>query len=670
MQDDFQRLMARLAGLPGRPGLAGSDILSLLRITDNAGPACKLAAAFLIALCGPGHPGHGDACHCLDAYAHDPEWAPLARAFRRSLSACAREMEAAAHASPAFRRALVFAAHGNGQQPLWEVFFPEGRFTDRKKSVARLRRARTVRITRLNPEPLTNPAREILFTSNLLLTLPRTISPALRRLLPTRALARLKKAMRDPQRYWYDHPIPLDADARSHELLYGLRELDKAVAMEKKNGGMGRDEKATCLLSVSVTHTGLDTMIRDYLDALFRTFPPFPNLTVYVFTEYDTRALLRTVIVPAMGKSAGPRDLSDVFGVNGEYGRHYSFLKAVAVFWQVCVDPGVRATFKIDLDQVFPQHELMRQTGRTAFAHFTSPLWGARGLDAEGRPVELGMAAGKLVRPEDAHCSLFTPDVPYPASAKDAESALFFGPRPMALSTEAETGFRYGQGLDGRNRCLQRIHVTGGINGILLSALRKHRPFTPSLFGRAEDQAYLLSVFFAGRAPRLRCVHLNGLVMRHDRDGFASVAVAQAEAGRKIGDLLRIRLFSSYARAVPGGFDRIKSATVPFTGCAISPVPMTLALLRFALAILDLHHNGASVKAAELARLGANQPLLFESGRISDAVLCRCYRTEARAWDVYFKAMDTLESGLRSGHAKAQRLRRDACRIAIRCRFC
>ncbi len=68
-----------------------------------------------------------------------------------------------------------------------------------------------------------------------------------------------------------------------------------------------------------------------------------------------------------------------MFGVDGEYGRHYSFLKAIAAFWQVLIDPSKRGTFKIDLDQVFPEEELKKETGKCAFEHFRNPLWGGRG---------------------------------------------------------------------------------------------------------------------------------------------------------------------------------------------------------------------------------------------------------------------------------------------------
>lgn len=55
--------------------------------------------------------------------------------------------------------------------------------------------------------------------------------------------------------------------------------------------------------------------------------------------------------------------LKEVFGVDGEYGRHYSFLKAIAPLWQIIADRRKIGTFKIDLDQVFPENELAGETG-------------------------------------------------------------------------------------------------------------------------------------------------------------------------------------------------------------------------------------------------------------------------------------------------------------------
>ena len=141
------------------------------------------------------------------------------------------------------------------------------------------------------------------------------------------------------------------------------------------------------------------------------------------------RRLVDDILAPAAIRYLGGADsqeLLTVFGVDGEYGRHYSFLKAIAAFWQIVMEPEIKATFKIDLDQVFPQKELVEQAGSSAFEHFTTPLWGAQGFDSEGRPIELGLIAGALVNEGDIGESLFTPDVGEPNRDLFPDEHVFF----------------------------------------------------------------------------------------------------------------------------------------------------------------------------------------------------------------------------------------------------
>merc|ERR1740121_428891 len=93
---------------------------------------------------------------------------------------------------------------------------------------------------------------------------------------------------------------------------------------------------------------------------------------------------------------------------------------------------------------------------------------------------------------------------------------------------------------------IQRIHVTGGTNGILVDYLFKYRPFSPSWIGRAEDQSYLFSTF-ARKGPKLGYVHKPGLIMRHDKECFAMEAMEAARIGKMVGDYERMLLFSEYA---------------------------------------------------------------------------------------------------------------------------
>lgn len=363
-----------------------------------------------------------------------------------------------------------------------------------------------------------------------------------------------------------------------------------------------------------------------------------------------------------------------MLGVDGEYGRHYSFLKAAAALWHVLVDPSIRATFKIDLDQIFPQQQLTEEGGGSAFEHFQSPLWGARGRDADGRVVELGMFAGALVNEKDIGRGLFTPDVTRPSSIPAGEAVAFFNRLPMALSTEAEMMTRYTAASgnpDGRNTCLHRIHVTGGANGIMVEALRRHRPFTPTFIGRAEDQAYLLSVLFADSA-HLRHVHSPGLIMRHDKEAFAGLAIEAAKVGRFVGDLVRTVFFSHYVKSLPWPDDQIKQTIDPFTGCFASHIPTTLVALRLALRVGELladDDERGQVEALNLMEMAADRldPLI---GRLAETPqkLADELAVQRSGWDLFYDALDAVEKGLAEGDQHAQALRDAARRLIQSCR--
>jgi hypothetical protein len=201
----------------------------------------------------------------------------------------------------------------------------------------------------------------------------------------------------EPQIYWYDHPIQIGVEPDKNEVLYGLRGLQSALDFECTHGSTPPDTQITCVLSVSVTHDGLHGVARQYLADELQRIEPLAGLNILVFTETDTCQLIDEILAPAAKHYLGDMqaaDMLNVFGVDGEYGRHYTFLKAIAAFWNVLINPQIQATIKIDLDQVFPQEELLKDTGLSAFEHFMTPLWGAEGMDANNKPVELGMIAG------------------------------------------------------------------------------------------------------------------------------------------------------------------------------------------------------------------------------------------------------------------------------------
>jgi len=195
------------------------------------------------------------------------------------------------------------------------------------------------------------------------------------------------------QCYWYDHPIQIGVQPEPTALLYGLRGLDAAFEFERKRGNIPQNDSLTCLLSVSVTHQGLHDIARTYIEEELSRTESIRNIDVYVFTETETRQIMDTVLAPAAEHYLGAKNaanLLEVMGVDGEYGRHYSFLKAMAAFWKVFIQPEIKGTFKIDLDQVFPEQILVEQTGASAFEHFMTPLWGAHGTDIRGQAVGTG----------------------------------------------------------------------------------------------------------------------------------------------------------------------------------------------------------------------------------------------------------------------------------------
>jgi hypothetical protein len=429
------------------------------------------------------------------------------------------------------------------------------------------------------------------------------------------------------------------------------------------------------VLSASVTHEGLQGLVKEYIEYELKNAHDLPGLKVYLFTEADTARLIHEILIPAARRYIEDIDnpaamLREIVGVDGKYGRHFSFLKAIAAFWQVFIDPALRATFKIDLDQVFPQEELLKETGESAFQHLMTPLWGADGIDSEGNPAHLGMIAGALVNDRDITSSLFTPDVSYPSPPFTGEDTLFCSKIPQALSTDSEMMARYtDKNIDGNNSCIYRVHVTGGTTGIMIDAMRKYRPFTPTFIGRAEDQAYFLSVLFpSGDFPAIRYVHKDGLIMRHDKESFIPEAIKAAAIGKLVGDYERTLFFSYYTKVLPWDVERIKGIIDPFTGSFVSPLPFNLAYIRLALKAAEFFSTNKERdgrKGLELIETGSKRlratihKLSAQDGR----ALEKCYEREKEAWDLYYDILDKIEYALKRGDSFATELKEKAVKL-------
>ena len=630
-------------------------------VGGDAGIAQRLSAAFLVLLSGKKNPHWKTANETLTRFESAAQWKPVIAFYRHALENIVQEIRSRGLENTGFAEALaeLSTAVELKDGDLWPALFPEGvgiRGNEAER-VKALRARRTLEIETPCADPITDPAHELLFTSNALLTLPSKTTRIDDLPYSENLKTALKKASGEEQQYWFDHPIQIGVPKENNEILYGLHGLSEALAFEKERGTADAEARLTCVLSVTATHDGLRTVMHETLREELGTVPE--GLDIFAFTEDETRALIEEVLAPAAEKYCAAEDAAErlqVFGIDGEYGRHYSFLKAVSALLQVVANPSLKGTFKIDLDQIFPQETLVEETGKSAFEHFRTPLWGATAKDIRGEPLDLGMLAGALVNESDIRNGLFTPDVKFPSGKLTAEEQVFFSRLPQALSTEAEMMAR-------DDTPIQRVHVTGGTNGIRIDALRRHRPFTPSFIGRAEDQAYLLSAL-GMEGPRLAYAHESGLIMRHDKEAFASEAIESGKTGTTIGDYIRTLYFSAYARALNDNLDETKDLIDPFTGAFVSHIPQTIATLRMAFKTLILAKEQQYDAAVELACSGAERLTRanrFVSGKESE--LRQQLALERDGWHLFYDVLEKLESALAGDDAFAADLKAKALDI-------
>ena len=165
-----------------------------------------------------------------------------------------------------------------------------------------LRERRKITVTSLNSNPVRNVSKEVLFTSNALITIP---SPhqGIEDLDVDQALKiALDEVLKEEQIFWYDHPVQIGVEPERNEILYGLKHLSEAVQYEKKMGIIADDEEVTCVLSASVTHEGLQGIAKDYIEGELKKAHDLPGLKVYLFTEADTEKIIHEILVPAAKK--------------------------------------------------------------------------------------------------------------------------------------------------------------------------------------------------------------------------------------------------------------------------------------------------------------------------------------------------------------------------------
>jgi len=515
------------------------------------------------------------------------------------------------------------------RQAINKLLFPQSPsdFSEYQNDIEVLRKHRQITLVSENPDPVTDPAAQILFTSNVLLTLPS--KPLAETDISDSLKAALKPVLEEAPLNFYDHPVFIGTPAENNEIVYGLRGLEQMFLFEKERGTADQNARLAVVLSVSVTHEGINKLARNYISELLSDQKGFFNMDIYIVTEDDTRAVSDIL----QQKSRG--NISRVLGVDGPYGRHYSFLKAVSVLWETVMDKRKKGTFKIDMDQVFPQTVLVKETGKSAFELLCNPWWGGEAKDSSGRDIHLGMLAGALVNEKDIHKGLFFPDIPAPDSLPVGGETLFFNKQyPMAVSTRAEMMNRDGDAP------VTRIHVTGGTNGILNESLKTYRPFTPAFIGRAEDQGYLFSALFSGKNPSLRYLHAPGLIMRHDKEAFAGEAIKAAKLSTYIGDLLRTLHFTCYAEVLPWDLKDIHDLTDPFTGCFITELPFTCIYFRLLSKIAETGNDEHRQILLDDAKRRLKP--FIESIDRGENPFADGYRKDHEGWQAFYDVLESL----------------------------
>ena len=269
--------------------------------------------AFLYLLAGEKHHKYEQAKRYLDALNKHKEYAKIAEFYTTGINLVINEIGKISEKNKDFTEKIKnlnkinFDTHSYKQisEHFWNLFFPEAedllKPELRKEKIQELRETRKIKITATNPEPVANPAKEILFTSNALLTIP--LNSDYNNLdISINLKQHLRNMMDEEQKYWYDHPIPIGTEPGKNEVLYGLSGLSEMLEFEKSRGNAESKEKLDCLLSVSVTHSGLHKIAKEYLNNEIYNSNNINKLNIYIFTENETQKITNEIIIPIAKK--------------------------------------------------------------------------------------------------------------------------------------------------------------------------------------------------------------------------------------------------------------------------------------------------------------------------------------------------------------------------------
>ena len=459
---------------------------------------------------------------------------------------------------------------------------------------------------------------EVVLQVNALYTLPLALPPELQGFI--RNSWEQVKGEEDYTVYDYDHPVPLFAKDEDHELIVCLRELDGDMAFEKSRQVFDRDYRLPVIVSVSVTHPRLTHVCDLWLHHVLAR-EAFYHLKLYILAEEEALAIKEAIgfspVEPA------------VFSVLGSYANHFNALK----YFQLILEKteGIRAGFKIDSDEGLRSRDLFEATGKTWFETMCQAFWGGEAVDAQGKPVYLGINAGEYINEKDiaahgySNC-LRMPDVTFDGNYIGPD--IFFK-KGVAHARATELYNRKGERLED---FLSHPVVKGGGYGIDNAALRRFAPFTFSLVGRAEDQQFYMAAMARGN----RGIFTPDLRIAHYKQRVAASESATA-ATRFLGDMFRLVIFNAIV-----GFLGLKDQVDPMPGVFAGRLARIQAFLSVVYKSYDCLAAGDETTGELIFQRGLSE-LKQLSDDVDEGRIRAGWETEQADWEDFIKAVDRAD---------------------------
>jgi len=473
------------------------------------------------------------------------------------------------------------------------------------------------RLKEVVPNPAPIQPTEVVLQLNALYTLPETDQhgslaeyiPADKREIAGQVLTGPGRKLAD-----YDHPVHLFEEDEKHELIQCLRELEKDIAFEKEKEVLPREYSFPVLLSVSVTHVNLDGPCGTWILEKLRSLR-LSHISVFVLTEEVVKTIKNVLIDNTL----------TVYSVFGKYGVHFNALKYTQLLMEKAY--GIRAGFKLDTDEGIRSKDLFAATGRTWLTTLCHTLWGGKALDWRGREVELVFNLGEYINSKDIDAlgyskAMREPDVK--ASPCAGNTNLFFN--KGAAHAKATALYNHFNLLEDH---ISHTVVKGGGYGITNEGLRKFRPFTFSLVGRAEDQQFYFSGLSKGARgifhPDLRIAHYKGAVASSEK---------KTEASRFLGDMYRLILFQYLA-----GLTGVKEDIDPMPGVFAGELGRAQAIYHLLYKASYYYSSDRTELGDELLKGWTELNDLIE--HIKSGEILELLRGEQRQWEEFVKAEDT-----------------------------